>query len=30
LITHILVAVDEFYAAATSADVLWSQKELAR
>jgi site-specific DNA recombinase len=30
LITHILMAVDEFYAAATAADVLRSQKELAR
>lgn len=30
LITHILMAVDQFYAAATAADVLRSQKELAR
>ncbi len=30
LITHILMAVDEFYAAATAADVLRSQKELVR
>ena len=30
LITYILMAVDEFYAAATAADVLRSQKELAR
>lgn len=30
LITHILMAVDEFHAAATAADVLRSQKELAR
>ena len=30
LITHNLMAVDEFYAAATAADVLRSQKELAR
>lgn len=30
LITHVLMAVDQFYAAATAADVLRSQKELAR
>jgi DNA invertase Pin-like site-specific DNA recombinase len=30
LITHILMAIDEFYAAATAADVLRSQKELTR
>jgi len=30
LITQILMAIDEFYAAATAADVLRSQKELAR
>jgi site-specific DNA recombinase len=30
LITHILMAVDQFYAAASAADVLRSQKELAR
>ena len=30
MITHILMAVDQFYASATAADVLRSQKELAR
>lgn len=30
LITHILMAVDEFYAATTAADVLRSPKELTR
>ena len=30
LITHVLMAVDQFYAAATAADVLRPQKELAR